>query len=129
VPTSFQQHLDALLGQPAPRKCEQAQGEELIARERIFCEQASSTEEPGQRRMDSEEQRPTLLYDVVWHRGRWRIRHLGKHSAPFSDQAAAIDAAWKLARKKQGQGHVVEVHLHRTDGEIVMPPARTESDQ
>jgi hypothetical protein len=24
---------------------------------------------------------------------------------------------------------VVEVHLHRTDGEIVMPPARTESDQ
>jgi len=129
VPTSFQQQLGALLGQPAPGKREQAQGEDLIARERAFCEQASTPEEPGQGRMDGEEQRPTLYYDVVWHRGRWRIRHLNKHSAPFADQAAAIDAAWKLARKKQDQGHPVEVRLHRTDGEVVMQPPPAKSDQ
>lgn len=129
MPTSFQQQLGVLLGQPAPGKRDQAQGEDLIARDHAFCEQASTTEEPGQRRMDSEEQRPTLYYDVVWHRGRWRIRHRGKHSAPFTDQAAAIGAAWKLARKSQEQGHVVEVRLHRTDGEVVMQPPPAESDQ
>lgn len=129
MPTSLQQHLDALRGQLGPRKRERAQGEEPVARERTFCEQASTTEEPGQRRMDNEEQRPTLYYDVVWHRGRWRIRHLNKHSAPLADQAAAIGQAWKLARKKQDQGHAVEVRLHRTDGAIVMPPPPAESDQ
>ena len=41
----------------------------------------------------------------------------------------AIGAAWKLARKKQDQGHPVEVRLHRTDGEVVMQPPPGEGDQ
>ncbi|HET6620814.1 MAG TPA: DUF2188 domain-containing protein [Dongiaceae bacterium] len=133
MPTPSQPHPDAFSGVQEPKRRESAADDALISPERTEHEQTlrmiEQPEQLPQPRTAMSEQPPPLLYDVVWHRGRWRIRHLSKHSAPFSDQAAAIDAAWKLARKKQDQGHVVEVRLHRTDGTVVMQQPPAESDQ
>ena len=41
---------------------------------------------------------PTLEYEVVRHRGHWRILHIGKHSAPYDSQEAAIAAAIDQAK-------------------------------
>lgn len=61
-------------------------------------------------------------YDVVRHRGTWRVLHLGRHSPSHADQEAAIRAALKSARKKVSAGRDAEVRLNRTDGEIVVVP-------
>ncbi len=34
---------------------------------------------------------PTMTYDVVRHRGHWKVLHIGKHSAPHPNQKAAIE--------------------------------------
>jgi Uncharacterized protein conserved in bacteria (DUF2188) len=61
---------------------------------------------------------PTLTYDVVRHRGHWRVLHIGKHSAPHPSQAAAIACAMKLAAESKAAGRSVVVRLNRTDGRI-----------
>lgn len=67
-----------------------------------------------------------FVFDVVRHRGHWRILHAGKHSAPFADQAAAILAAKKLARLKASEGRSVQVILRRMDGESVVQSIDTD---
>ena len=133
MPTPFQPYPDAFSGVQEPKRRGSAADDALVSPERTEQEQTlrmiEQPEQLPQPRTAMSEQPPPLFYDIVWHRGRWRIRHLSKHSAPFADQAAAIGSAWKLARKKQDQGHAVEVRLHRTDGEVVMPPPPAESDQ
>jgi hypothetical protein len=69
---------------------------------------------------ETNETPPTLLYEVVWYRGSWRVLHLRKYSAPFADQTAAISAATKTAREKRENRHPVEVLLRRTDGHTVV---------
>lgn len=61
---------------------------------------------------------PTLTYDVVRHRGHWRVLHIGKHSAPHPTQVAAIAYAMKLAAESKAAGRNVVVRLNRTDGRI-----------
>jgi hypothetical protein len=61
---------------------------------------------------------PTMTYDVVRHRGHWKVLHIGKHSAPHPNQKAAIDSAMKLATQYQASGRSVAVRLNRTDGRI-----------
>jgi hypothetical protein len=69
----------------------------------------------------------TTVYDVVWLRGSWRVRHIGKHSKPHADQEAAIQAAIASAKKavaKTADNSItnVEVRLLRTDGQIIIHP-------
>lgn len=63
-----------------------------------------------------------FTYDVVRHRGAWRVAHIGRYSPPHPDQEAAVRAALKLAREKARSGREVEVQLLRTDGGIVPIP-------
>jgi Uncharacterized protein conserved in bacteria (DUF2188) len=58
------------------------------------------------------------IYEVVRHRGFWRVLHLGKHSPSCPSQQAAIEAAVKRARKAMELGQPVEVRLKRTDGQV-----------
>jgi len=67
----------------------------------------------------AEEQLPTLLYEVVRHRGHWRVLHIGKHSPPLADQAAATAAATELAQQARESGRTVVVRLLRTDGKVI----------
>lgn len=60
-----------------------------------------------------------LLYEIVRHRGQWRVLHNSHHSIPYCDQEAAINAALKSARAKKKLGHSVEVRLVRTDGQVL----------
>lgn len=61
---------------------------------------------------------PTLTYDVVRHRGHWRVLHIGKHSAAHPNQKAAIEHAMKLAMESKAAGRHVLVRLNRTDGRV-----------
>jgi hypothetical protein len=60
---------------------------------------------------------PTLEYEVVRHRGHWRVLHVGKHSTPYDSQDAAIAAAVAQAKQSVAQGRMALVRLKRTDGE------------
>lgn len=61
---------------------------------------------------------PTLTYDVVRHRGHWKVLHVGRHSASRPSQKSAIDSAVKLALESRAAGRNVLVRLNRTDGRI-----------
>lgn len=65
---------------------------------------------------------PTLIYDIVRHRGHWRVLHIGKHSAAHPSQKAAIDQAMKLAMESKAAGRDVAVRLNRTDGRVFELP-------
>jgi hypothetical protein len=67
----------------------------------------------------SEEVLPLLTYEVVRHRGHWRVLHIGQHSAPHLDQEAAKAAAMEAARQAKASGREVAVRLLRTDGEVI----------
>ena len=60
---------------------------------------------------------PVLEYEVVRHRGHWRVLHIGKHSAPCDSQDAAIAAAVARAKQSVAEGRMALVRLIRTDGE------------
>jgi hypothetical protein len=60
---------------------------------------------------------PILEYEVVRHRGHWRVLHVGKHSAPCDSQDAAIAAAIAQAKESIAQGRLAQVRLKRTDGD------------
>ena len=60
---------------------------------------------------------PLLEYEVVRHRGHWRVLHIGKHSAPFDSQDAAIAAAVAQAKRSVAQGRLALVRVKRTDGD------------
>jgi hypothetical protein len=59
---------------------------------------------------------PMLEYEVVRHRGHWRVLHIGKHSAPCDSQDSAIAAAVGQAKEAVAQGRLALVRLKRTDG-------------
>lgn len=61
---------------------------------------------------------PIMTYDVVRHRGRWKVLHAGKHSTPHPTQKSAIDSAMKTATESQSAGRSVAVRLNRTDGRM-----------
>ena len=57
---------------------------------------------------------PLLEYEVVRHRGHWRVLHVGKHSAPCDSQDAAIAAAIAQARDRSWDRVVRELVDHYT---------------
>jgi hypothetical protein len=67
----------------------------------------------------TDEPLPPLLYEVVRHRGHWRVFHIGKHSSPFSDQMSATASAIELAKQAKESGREVSVRLLRTDGKVI----------
>ena len=119
---NFQAMIDSAFGASGARSREpQVASDVAKERDRVFAERASKIEALRQRRLAG----PTvplekLSFEIVRHRGHWRTLHVGRHSPPLADQAAAILAAKKLARKKRALGHPVEVVLRRADGELVV---------
>jgi len=61
---------------------------------------------------------PPLTYEIVRHRGHWRVLHIGRHSAPHPDQAAAT-AAMESARQAKTSARNVIVRLLRTDSKVI----------
>ena len=128
---NFQAVIDAAFGAAPATPSTQMPSDELKERERTFRERANKIETlrevrlPGDR---AQEQPISLIIEVVRHRGHWRTLHASRHSSPCSDQAAAILAAKKLAKKKRKLGHPVEVVLRRTDGQSVPQPLDDEAE-
>ena len=95
----------------------------FLERERAFIERAHKIEALRRARMANPDTTlPALVFEVVRHRGHWRVLHRHRHSTPFANQAAAISAARERAREKRSLGHAVEVYLRRTDGKVIAQP-------
>ena len=60
----------------------------------------------------------SFMFEVVRHRGHWRVLHIGRHSPPHPSQEAAIGCAMKMALEKEAGGHAAAVRLRRTDGQV-----------
>jgi hypothetical protein len=67
----------------------------------------------------SEEELPLLTYEVVRHRGHWRVLHIGKYSAPYLDQDAAKGSRHGVGKTGKATGRDVVVRLRHTDGKVV----------
>ena len=127
----LQKMIDAAFGQQAERS-PQVPSDAVLERERAFDASARKVEALREARMRSDgaqESLQSLTFDVVRHRGSWRVLHRSKHSNPFPDQLAAIAAAKDMARGKSELGHPVEVRLIRVDGRIVDHPLDHAGDQ
>lgn len=125
----LQSMLDKAFGAPkAPREPERP-SEGFLERERALAERAKKIELLRQARLaggGADATSGPLVFEVVKHRGHWRTRHRKKYSSSYADQAAALLAAKTLARKKRELGHMVEVRLCRTDGQVVVQSIDTE---
>jgi hypothetical protein len=126
---SLQAVIDAAFGElaqpnaaaPASARPAQAPSADFLARGRTFIQRAQAIEALRQRRLSSEAlPLEALTFEIVRFRGYWRTLHARKHSGAFPDQAAAVLAAKKQARKKRDLGHPVKVILRRTDGTSVL---------
>lgn len=124
---TLQQMIDAAFpGETAERE-PQRPSDAFVERERSFAETATRVESLRQARLAGSEPVRSLLFEVVRHRGSWRILHRNRHSSPFADQTAAVAAAIKQAKAKREAGFSVEVRLKRTDGNIVVQPLDDEA--
>lgn len=112
---TLQQHIDGAFKVTSRPRPEMLPDQEVLTRQRVFQDQASKLQHLRQQRVAHQQ----LVYEVVRHRGRWRILHLKKHSKPFDSQTEALDEAQRTARAQAKRGHAVEVILRRTDGQIV----------
>ena len=112
---TLRQHLDIAFRALQKAKAPSPPNEEVLGRERAFRDQADKIEKLRQQRVA----RKALVYEVVRHRGHWRILHQEKHSKAFGDQEAAIDAAKTTAAKAASKGREVQVILRQIDGQVV----------
>lgn len=112
---TLQQHLDSAFRTLRNAKAPNPPNEEVLGRQRAFRDRADKIEKLRQQRISSD----VLVYEVVEHRGHWRILHQKKHSKPFGDQEAAIDAAKSAAAETASKGHAVQVILRQADGKVV----------
>jgi len=123
----LQQMIDAAFpGKEAEREPQQPSAG-FTERQRAFAATATRVEALRQARLTGTGPARPLLFEVVRHRGHWRIRHRNRHSSPFEDQTAAVAAAIKQAKAKREAGLAVEVRLNRTDGEVVVQPLDDET--
>lgn len=112
---TLQQHIDAAFKATRRPKPQILPDQEVLTRQRAFEDQASKLQHLRQQRVAHQQ----LVYEVVRHRGHWRILHLKKHSKPFDSQAKALVEAHRTAGAQAERGHAVEVILRRTDGQSV----------
>ena len=105
----------------APRPIQQP-SEFSVERQKLFAEQEARLWQLRKARLDpnrdAESVASTRNYDVVRHRGAWRVLHLGKHSSGHANQQAAIAAAIERAKADTALGRTVRVRLVRTDGRV-----------
>jgi Uncharacterized protein conserved in bacteria (DUF2188) len=126
----LQQMIDAAFPEKDTKRSPQEPSEAFAERERSFATTAARVEALRQARVEADQPaNAPLLFEVVRHRGSWKIRHRGKHTSPFSDQTAAIMAAVKQAKAKRETGAAVEVRLNRTDGGVILQPLDDESPE
>jgi len=117
----LQQMIDAAFPEREAKRSLQKPSGAFAERERSFAQIVARVEILRQARVKADKQANVpMLFEVVRHRGSWRILHRGKHTSPFSDQTAAIMAAVKQAKAKRQDGTAVEVRLNRTDGVVVV---------
>ena len=126
----LQQMIDAAFPEKEAKRSLQKPSEAFAERERSFAQTAARVETLRQARVEADQPaNAPMLFEVVRHRGSWRILHRGKHTSPFSDQTAAIMAAVKQAKAKRQDGTAVEVRLNRTDGVVVLDKASVKIDR
>ena len=118
----LRQMIDAAFPTKVADRVPQKPSEAFAAREASMAATASKVETLKQARLNGAEPAPSQLFEVVRHRGSWRVLHKGKHSPAFDDQTAAIAGAVKLAKAKIKAGFPAEVVLKRTDGDVVPQP-------
>ena len=123
----LQQMIDAAFPGNEAERTPQKPSEGFVERQRLFAATAAKVEALRQTRAEGNSELPALLFEVVRHRGHWRILHKNRHSSPFDDQTAAVTAAIKKAKEKRAAGFAVEVRLNRTDGEVVPQPLDEEA--
>jgi hypothetical protein len=112
----------------------QQPSEDVLERQRRFHRQEERLQELRQSRLSAVTRPPEVrTYDVVRHNGAWRVLHLGRYSAGYDDQQAAVAAAVEKAQAQMGRGRKARVRLNRTDGQVwladletgtVSPPAQ-----
>lgn len=110
---TLRQHLEAF-GVRRSSKAPTPPTEEVLGRERAFRDQADKIEKLRQQRLSSK----VRVYEIVRHRGQWRILHQQKHSRPFVDQEAALDAAKRIAAETAEAGHSVRIVVRQADGQV-----------
>ena len=121
----LQDLLDHNETQVAERAVQQP-GEDVLERQRRFQQKETRLQELRQSRLSSTEKPPELrTYDVVRHNGAWRVLHLGRYSAGFRDQQAAIAAAVEKAKGQLARGRTARVLLNRTDGQVWLADIET----
>jgi hypothetical protein len=121
----LQDLLDRNETQVAERIVQQP-GEDVLERQRRFQQKETRLKELRQSRLSSTEKPPELrTYDVVRHNGAWRVLHLGRYSAGFRDQQAAIAAAVEKAKGQVARGRTARVLLNRTDGQVWLADLET----
>jgi hypothetical protein len=132
----LQDLLDRNESQMAERAAQQP-SEDVLERQRRFHQKEARLQELRQSRLTATAKPPELrTYEVVRHNGAWRVLHLGRYSAGYRDQQAAIAAAVEKAKGQMARGRTARVHLNRTDGQVwladletgtVSPPAHRSS--
>jgi hypothetical protein len=100
----------------------QGPSELSIERQRLFAQQEARLWELRKARLSGSQDTPASLtartYDVVRHRGAWRVLRLGKYSQACPTQQAAIASAIEKARADAAVGRAVRVRLVRVDGRV-----------
>jgi hypothetical protein len=121
----LQDLLDRNETQVAERAVQQP-GEDVLERQRRFHQKESRLQELRRSRLSSTAKPPELrTYDVVRHNGAWRVLHLGRYSAGFRDQQAAVAAAVEKAKGQLARGRSARVLLNRTDGQVWLADLET----
>ena len=121
----LQDLLDRNETQLAERSAQQP-GEDVLERQRRFHQKETRLQELRQSRLSGNTKPPEVRsYDVVRHNGAWRVLHLGRYSAGYSDQQAAIAAAVEKAKAQISRGRKARVRLNRTDGQVWLADLET----
>jgi hypothetical protein len=116
--SKFQELLDSGEAQVAARTVQQP-SDAFLEREKRFLQQEARLFELRKIRLAASAAAPGMrTYDVVRHNGSWRILYLGRHSAGFASQQAAISAAIEKAKHQIEMDRPARVRLNRTDGQI-----------
>jgi hypothetical protein len=121
----LQDLLDRNETQLAERAAQQP-GEDVLERQRRFHQKEARLQELRQSRLSATARPPEVHgYDVVRHNGAWRVQHLGRYSAGYRDQQAAIAAAIEKAKGQMARGRTARVRLVRTDGQVWLADLET----
>jgi hypothetical protein len=114
----FQDLIDHSGTQVAERS-EQRPSDAVLERQKAFLQKEARLSELRRIRLAADAAAPEVrTYDVVRHNGAWRVLYLGRYSAGFDSQPAAIAAAVEKAKSQMTRGRTVVVRLNRTDGQV-----------